>query len=284
MPDPGRIATGTPTESSKHSVLITGAAGKIGSVLRHALLPHCRLLRSSDIVGIQPLTRQEESWPLDVQNLADTKQAMKGIDTVFHFGGLSMEDTWDAIRDVNINGTYNVYEAARCAGVRRIVFASSNHVVGFRQRDQVTGPDVPMRPDSRYGVSKVFGEAIGLLFADKYGIETISLRIGQFRPRPTNKRMLSLWLSERDMADLAVRCLFATDIRYEIVYGVSGNDRSWYSNPGAGRIGFFPKDNAETYFPTLSPEDMQENHIEARFQGGPFCLDEMVANGERQRG
>lgn len=266
------------SDTPRRNVLITGAAGEIGSVLRRALPPHCTLLRSSDLHDVTPEAGNEESHPFDLRDFAATRAAMAGIDTVFHFGGIPIEDEWHAIRDVNIEGTYNIYEAARLEGVRRVVFASSNHVLGFRRRDAATGPHEIPRPDSRYGVSKVFGEAVGRLYADKYGIETISLRIGQFRPRPTNRRMLSLWLSHSDMAELAIRCLLAEDIHFEIVYGISANTRAWYVNPGAGRIGFVARDNAETFAAEITAEAMIEDPVEAEFQGGPFCSAEFAGN------
>jgi len=203
---------------------------------------------------------------------------MEGIDMIFHFGGIPLEDTWEAIRDINIDGTYNVYEGARRQGVRRVVFASSNHVLGFRRRAEKIGIQAMPRPDSRYGVSKVFGEALGRLYADKYGVETISLRIGQFRPRPTNRRMLSLWLSPADMGRLALSSLYAENVHFEIVYGISANSRAWYDNPGATKIGYVPSDNAEDFAREFLESEMREDDVEAAFQGGPFCSDEF--NGD----
>ena len=252
-------------------VLLTGAAGAIGNVIRPALAPLAGLLRSGDSALLRPIAANEECVSFDLRDAAAVTKAMEGTDVVFHFGGLSLEADWPAIRDVNIDGTHNVFEAARQCGARRIVFASSNHAAGFYPRDCTIGPDVPDRPDSRYGVAKVFGEALGSLYADKHGLEVICLRIGLFRPHPTNKRMLSLWLSHGDMARLAVRCLVAESIDFEVVYGISRNNRSWYRNSGAARIGYVPIDNAEDYAASLPPEALTESDVEAAFQGGPFC-------------
>lgn len=257
-----------------NTILITGAAGEIGSVLRDALRPHCRLLRCSDVKDIEPQAPHEESFPFDLRDPAGAMKAMEGIDIVYHLGGIPIEDTWENIRDVNIDGTYNIYEAARINGVKRVVFASSNHAMGFYRRTTTIGQGEPPRPDSRYGVSKVFGEAIGRLYADKHGIETISLRIGQFRPRPTLVRMLSLWLSPADMGRLAVSCLNAEDIHFEVVYGISANKRVWYDNPGGEKIGYQPQDCAEDYAAELSEDAMREDPVTAAFQGGPFCAAE----------
>ena len=160
-----------------NKILITGAAGGIGRTLRSALLPHCELLRSSDIVDVEPAAMHEESFAFDLREFDATLKAMEGIDIVYHFGGIPAEDDWETIRDVNIEGTYNIYEAARQSGVKRVVFASSNHTMGFHRRENIVGQTEPTRPDSRYGVSKVFGEGLGRLYADKHGLETISLRI-----------------------------------------------------------------------------------------------------------
>ncbi|HBB85599.1 MAG TPA: NAD(P)-dependent oxidoreductase [Sulfitobacter sp.] len=257
-----------------NKILITGAAGGIGTILRSALHPHCELLRSSDIVDVEPATANEQSFSFDLRDRAATMKAMEGIDIVYHFGGIPAEDTWETIRDVNIEGTYNIYEAARLNGVKRVVFASSNHAMGFHRRETIVGQDEPTRPDSRYGVSKVFGEAVGNLYADKHGLETISLRIGQFRPKPTNRRMLSLWLSPADMGRLAVSCLTDQKLHFEVVYGVSANKRSWYDNSGGEKIGYQPQDAAEDYAKDLGQVDLQEGEVEAAFQGGPFCSDE----------
>ncbi|SFD96593.1 uronate dehydrogenase [Sulfitobacter brevis] len=257
-----------------NKILITGAAGGIGSTLRSALHPHCNLLRSSDIVDVQPATANEESFAFDLRDREAAMKAMEGIDIVYHFGGIPAEDNWEAIRDVNIEGTYNIYEAARLNGVKRVIFASSNHAMGFHRRETIVGQDEPTRPDSRYGVSKVFGEAVGRLYADKHGLETISLRIGQFRPKPTNRRMLSLWLSPADMGRLVVSCLTDRKIHFEVVYGISANKRGWYENSGNEMIGYQPQDSAEEYAYGLSGDALQEGEVEAAFQGGPFCSDE----------
>lgn len=256
------------------NILVTGAAGAIGRVIRPALAPLCALLRSADIAPFEPVADNEDCPTFDVRDFQAMRRAMAGIDIVFHFGGLALEDDWASIRDVNIDGTYNVFEAARLEKVRRVVFASSNHVAGFYPRDCPVGPEVTPRPDSRYGVSKVFGEALGRLYADKHGLEVIALRIGQCRPRPTNLRMLSLWLSYPDMARLAACCVRAPRIAFEIVYGISANSRAWYINPGAEHIGYVPRDNAEDHTGTLPAEGLSETPVEAAFQGGPFCAAE----------
>jgi uronate dehydrogenase len=254
-------------------VLITGAAGRIGSVLREGLRGAYPVLRLSDI---RPLGEAQAGEELDAADLRDLDQmvaAMEGVDAVVHLGGVPEEDAWEPVHNLNLVGCYHVFEAARRQGVKRMVFASSNHVIGYYRRPERIGPDVPPRPDSRYGVSKVFGEALGRLYADKHGIGCVSLRIGSFQPKPKNVRMLSTWISHRDTVQLVRRSLDAPEVHFEVVYGVSNNDRNWWDNPGGERIGYKPEDNAEDYaeeiLGQMAPED--EPETERLFHGGEFC-------------
>jgi uronate dehydrogenase len=259
-------------------ILITGAAGGIGQTLRQGLRGRYALLRLSDI---QPLGRAEPGEELvqaDLRDPAALMQVARGMDAIVHLGGNSMEAGWEDICANNIGGTYNLYEAARLGGVKRVVFASTNHVVGFHRRTRRVGPESALRPDSRYGVSKVFGEALARLYADKHGLSSICLRIGQFRPKPTNKRMLSLWISPRDMVHLVARSLEAPDVHFEIVYGISANRRGWYDNPGAARIGYEPVDGAEAFAGAVVEE---ESPVEGAFQGGPFCSQDFDGDAGR---
>src|SRR5438128_814279 len=164
-----------------------------------------------------------------------------------HLGGYSVEGPWDGILKANIVGCYNVFEAARRNGVKRIVFPTSNHAVGFYRRDQTIDHRVYPKPDSRYGVSKVFGEALGSLYADKYGMEMFMIRIGNVNPAPIDKRRLAIWFSPRDLAQLVSIGIDHPDIKFEIVYGISANKRSWYDNSNAARLGYRPQDDSEPY-------------------------------------
>ncbi len=256
-----------------HRVLITGAAGAIGSVLREGLRGHYPVLRLSDVAPLGEAAAGEELDAADLGDLAALEAAMDGVDAVVHLGATSVESDWAAIHANNIVGVYHVFEAARRQGVARVVFASSNHAIGYYRRDRRIGPDVALRPDSRYGVSKAFGEALGSLYADKHGIGVVCLRIGSFQPRPLNVRMLSTWLSHRDTIQLVRRCLDATDLHFEIVYGVSANDRGWWDNPGGERIGYRPEDNAEDFAAEILAKQAPDDEPEAErlFHGGPFC-------------
>jgi len=213
--------------------------------------------------------------------MRDMLKATRGVDAIVHLGAFSVEGDWETILDANIAGTYNVFEAARRNGVKRILFATSNHAVGYYRRDQTIDHRVYPRPDSRYGVSKVFGEALGSLYSDKYGMEVFNMRIGNVNPRPVDKRRLSIWVSPRDIAQLVTIGIEHPDIRFEIVYGVSGNKRSWYDNSNAQRLGYRPQDDSE-----LQAEEILRNHKPGdpqveRYQGGTFVLAELGGDPSR---
>ncbi len=178
-------------------ILITGAAGNIGKTLREGLRGRYALLRLSDIAPLGAAERGEEVVRADIEDFAATRQSMKNIDCVVHLGAIPIEGPWEKILPINIAGTYNVFEAARQQGVKRVVFASSNHAIGYYRRSQTIDGTAQPRPDSRYGVSKAFGEALGHMYADKHGMEVACLRIGTFRDRPVERRHLSTWISLR---------------------------------------------------------------------------------------
>ena len=252
-------------------VLITGAAGQIARHLREGFAGKYRL-RLLDIAPVADPGEGEEALQADLTDFEALRRAMEGVDAVVHLGAVSVEDSWEMILPNNIAGTYNVFEAARLAGVKRALFASSNHAVGFYRRDQVIGTDVTLRPDSRYGVSKAFGEALAALYADKYGLAAFCMRIGNVLPRPVDERRLAIWLSPRDFVQLVELGLELPDLHFEVVYGVSDNDRSWWDNANAERLGYRPQDNSEAFAaevlaaePPHEPGDPQ--HL---YQGGAF--------------
>jgi uronate dehydrogenase len=252
-------------------VLITGAAGNIGRALRAGLRDRYALLRLIDVAPQEPAQTGEEVVTLDLNDRRASEAAMEGVDAVVHLAGIADEASFDDILEGNITTTYSVYEAARRAGVRRVVFASSNHVTGFYPRDETVGPDHPVRPDTFYGVSKAFGEALGRLYADKYGLEVVCLRIGSFTERPTTPRQLSIWLSPRDCVHLVCCCLDASSVGFEIVYGVSANTRSWWKDDAAARLGYHPEDNAEEFAGEFEEPSLgAPSRLAERLQGGSF--------------
>ena len=263
------------------TILITGAAGDVGSYLRRELAGRYKL-RLSDR---RPLKKgKSESFTrADISRMADALRITKGVDAIVHLGGYSVEGPWEPILKANIVGCYNIFEAARKNRVKRVLFATSNHAVGFYRRDQVIDHRVYIKPDGRYGVSKVFGEALGSLYADKYGMEVFLMRIGNVNPQPIDKRRLSIWLSPRDLAQLVSIGIDHPGIRFEIVYGVSGNTRSWYDNSNATRLGYRPQDNAESFSKeVLAREKPGEPRVEM-YQGGVFVAIEEVANPAAER-
>jgi uronate dehydrogenase len=253
-----------------HRILITGAAGKIGSALREGLARRYPVLRLTDIAPLGAAREGEEIVPADLTDLASVEAAMKDVDCVVHLGAIPGEDTWERILPNNIVGTWNVFEAAHRQGVRRVVYASSHHTIGFYRRERVIDQSVPPRPDGIYGVSKVFGEAVGRLFADKHGLSVACLRIGAFRDTPTDRRLLYVWLSPRDTVHLVQCCIDAPDYHFIVVYGISDNARSGYRNTGLEFLGYKPQDKAEDYAAEIMRQSDTEDPISRQFHGGIY--------------
>jgi len=264
------------------TILITGAAGGIGGHLRRELAGKYKL-RLSDVRPIKPLAKGESFVRAELTRLGDLLRATKGVDAVVHLGGYSVEGRWEDIHPANIVGCYHAFEAARRNGVKRFLFASSNHAVGYYRRDEVIDHRVMLRPDSRYGVAKAFGEALGRLYADKYGMQVFCMRIGNVNPAPLDKRRLSIWISPRDMAQLVEIGIEHPEIRFEIVYGVSDNARSWYDNANALRLGYRPLDDSEIYAEALLARERPGDPRAEMFQGGTFVHEERIPNPAAQQ-
>jgi uronate dehydrogenase len=200
---------------------------------------------------------------------------MEGVDCVIHLAGIPRETggTPEEILHANVIGAHTVFAAAREAWVTRFVFASSNHTIGFHPADRPVGTEERPRPSGLYGASKVWGEALGRLHADKYGMQVACLRIGAFRAKPGNARELGGWISHRDMAQLARRCVQAPDFHFLVLYGVSANTRAkWGGDEAArARIGFVPQDDAEQFAAELEQNAPPPGSVAARFHGGSVC-------------
>jgi uronate dehydrogenase len=271
------------TEPARLRVLITGSAGKIGYTLRTQLRGRYALMRLADIAEQEPAGPMEDVCEFDVRDMESVERCMEGIDCVIHLAGVPEEAAWDQVLQLNIEGCYNVFEAARRQGVRRIVFASSNHAVGFHRRARFIDNTVQPRPDSRYGVSKVFGEALGRMYADKFGISVACLRIGTFRvpDRPIEPRQLLTWISHRDMSQLARCCVEHPDFHFVVVYGVSNNLRSRWDNTNVSFLGYRPQDDSEAFAGEIFAKGITEDPIAAQFHGGFFCPMEFAGDPGR---
>jgi uronate dehydrogenase len=260
------------------NVLITGAAGDIGTVLRKKFRDRYAL-RLTDINTPAGLDEDEEFINADLRDFAAMKKVTEGMDAVVHLGGIVGEDAWEPNLTSNIDGTHNVFESAWLAGAERVVCASSVHAVGFYPRSQTIGVDEKVLPDGRYGLSKAISEAIGAMYAEKYGLKVMAVRIGNNSPVPTNERLLSIWISHRDIAQLIGIGLDHPDLQYEIVYGVSGNTRSWWDNTSAERLGYRPEDNAEDWAAEVLAKAPQDpNAPGADLQGGEFAEQEITSS------
>ncbi len=252
-------------------ILLTGAAGGLGKVLRQSLAAHCDTLRLSDVSSMGEAAAFEEIITCDLGDKAKTMALSQGVDAIVHLGGVATEHSFETILDANIRGIFHLYEGARVHDVRRVVFASSNHAIGFHKQGDVIDSDCLLRPDSYYGLSKAYGENMAQFYFDRYGIETVSIRIGSSFPEPHDARMLKTWLSYRDLSEL-VRCsLTAPNVGHTIVYGVSDNKDSWWDNSKAAHLGFKPQDNTEQWHASREAMPQLASSDPAKmYQGGGF--------------
>lgn len=256
-------------------LLITGAGGGVGKVARDRLKHVARTLRVSDIADIGRARDNEEVVTCDLGDGAAVDALVDGCDGILHLGGISVEDKFSKILNANIQGVYNLYEAVRKHGSPRVIFASSNHVVGYHLQSERLDASAPLRPDGLYGVSKCFGEAMASMYHEKFGVETAILRIGSCFPEPWDYRSLATWLSYDDFVSF-VECVFAAPrLGLPIVYGVSDNDTVWWDNRASAYLGWRPKDSSRVFsdkirasVPLPSPDAPA-----AVYQGGKFTTD-----------
>jgi uronate dehydrogenase len=259
-------------------ILLTGAAGLLGGVLRRSFAEQFQLLRLSDIVSLGEAGEGEEIVTCDLADAAAVEALCKGMDAIIHLGGIPYETGWPELLRSNIIGTINLYEGARRAGVDRVIFASSNHATGMHPNDRTLSGESPARPDSRYGLTKAIGEDVAALYAYKHGIRSFCIRIGSCLPKPDNKRALSTWLSHGDFVRL-VQVGLKADYVHEIVYGVSKNTRSWWDNSAAYRLGYEPQDDAEVYAAEVGDIELKTD-LARNYQGGNFVPDEFSGRKE----
>jgi len=260
------------TEAQKIGrLLLTGAAGGLGKVLRERLKPYAEVIRLSDLAPLTATGEGEEAVRCDLADKAAVDRLVRGCDAIVHLGGVSVERPFEEILEANIKGVFNIYEGARRHGIKRVVFASSNHVIGFHKQGELLDADCPARPDSYYGLSKAYGEDLSRFYFDRYGIETACLRIGSSFPEPKDRRMLVTWLSYRDLTELVRCCLFAPRLGHTIVYGMSANRDKWWDNGKAAHLGFHPQDSSEPFREKVEalPPPAADDPA-ALYQGGGF--------------
>jgi uronate dehydrogenase len=250
------------------TILLTGAAGRLGTELRRALAPLARRLRLASRHGIADLAGNEESAVFDLADQEAVLAAVEGVDAIVHFGGVPLERPWQEILDSNIRGSYHIYEAARKHGVKRVVYASSVHAIGYHRLEDHIDTNAPHRPDGLYGLSKCFVEDLGRLYWDKFGIETVALRIFSSFPEPADRRMLWSWLSFEDCNRLTVAALSAPRVGFTVSFGLSDNAVKPVDNRLAGHLGYVPQDNTEGFraaveakFPTPDPKAPAVQHL-----------------------
>jgi uronate dehydrogenase len=254
------------------TLLLTGAAGLLGGVLAEplrALVP--RLVLSDLADALQ--RRGIQGVPCDLADAAGMRRLLQGVDAVVHMGGVSYEIAYEPILQANIRGVHNLYEAARRAGTRRVVFASSNHVTGCYDQAERISPTDPPRPDGHYGASKLYGEGLGRLYWDRYGIETVCLRIGTAtaEDRPPDRRALASWLSQADLVRLVRAALCAPQVGFLVAFGISANSRRWYDTEAAwARIGYRPQDSADGWADQVAHLAPPAGSPAALKQGGTF--------------
>jgi uronate dehydrogenase len=228
-------------------VLITGAAGAIGTALRDGLRAKWRLLRLTDLRPVQNLSGNEEAIVADIADRRVVEAMMRDVSAVVHLAGVAGNYDLEALFRANARGLFDVFESARLAGVKRIVFASSNHAFGCYPITETVSPALPPRPDSLYGVFKVLGETMLRNYYDRHGITSVSLRIGTYRTLPIDQRSLATWLSPMDVAQLVDLALRHPDPGCMIVNGYSNNTRLKTQDPNWAVLGYQPRDNAEDY-------------------------------------
>lgn len=255
-------------------ILLTGAAGGLGKVLRERLKANCTVLRLSDVQAFGEAAAGEEVVLADLADAAAVNRMVEGVDAIVHLGGISVEGPFGPILQANILGIYNLYEAARKHGVKRVVFASSNHVTGFYLQGETINADDPARPDGMYGLSKAFGEDLSRFYFDRYGIETACVRIGSSYAEPKDRRMLATWLSFDDLHRLITACLTTPVLGHSIIFGMSDNAVTWWDNSRARHVGYRPQDSSDIFreavYARTSPPDLNDPVVQ--YQGGGFVV------------
>ncbi len=252
-------------------ILLTGASGNLGRALAPALARHGWTLRLTDIVPFpDPLPPGAGFTRLDLNEGVPLLRLAEGCGTILHFGGVSTDRPFEEVMGPNLMGLYHIYEAARREKAR-VVFASSNHSIGFHERDTVLDAESAFRPDSFYGLSKAFGELMGRMYWDKHGVENVNIRIGSSFPEPIDARMLASWLSYADLVRMMERCILAEAVGHSVIWGASANTRmTWWRRDHRARLGWAPQDSADSFAAQLETV-ASDDPVQERYQGGAFA-------------
>ncbi len=253
-----------------YKILITGAAGRIGQTLTQAFEGRYPLLRLFDRAPIKTSHQNTQSIMGELSDRVALDAAMKDINCVIHLAAIAEERPFEELVEPNIMGAYQLFEAARLAGVSRVIYASSIQAVGFNRLEAGVTQGSPIRPSGFYGVTKAFGEALGRLYADKYGLSVACLRIASFEPEPQDQRQLATWLSPSDCVELFKACIEADPFSFATVYGVSANTRSVVKDKGPAAINFQPGDDAELFLRAIE-FDPELKTATSLFAGGAYC-------------
>lgn len=263
----GTAAAATPAKP----VLLTGASGALGRVLTKWLAAEGWILRLTDIVPFPDTIPSRASFTrADLNDGVTMLRLAEGCGAIVHLGGVSVERPFEEVLGPNIRGLYHVYEAARREKAR-VIFASSNHSIGFHERTEAIGADTQFQPDGFYGLSKAYGELMGRLYWYKHGVESVFIRIGSCFPEPVNARMLATWLSYPDLSRLVTRCVTAKQVGCCVVWGASNNQRmTWWKDDARDKLDWQPLDSADTFAGQLAGK-VSDDPVEERYMGGPFC-------------
>ena len=259
------------TEVPAKPVLLTGASGALGRVLATSLSAAGWTLRLTDIAPFPSVVPAgAEFTRADLNDGVTILRLAEGCSAIVHLGGVSVERPFEDVIGPNIRGLYHIYEAARREQAR-VIFASSNHSIGFHERSESLGPDTQFLPDGFYGLSKAYGELMGRLYWFKHGVESVFIRIGSCFPEPVDARMLATWLSYSDLSRLVIRCVMTPDVGCSVVWGASNNARmTWWRDDARDMLGWAPRDSADPFIAQLGAK-VSTDPVQERYMGGGFC-------------
>lgn len=259
------------TDTPAKPVLLTGASGALGRVLTKSLAAEGWTLRLTDIAAFPDAVPAGATFSrADLNDGVTILRLAEGCGAIIHLGGVSVERPFEEVLGPNIRGLYHVYEAARRERAR-VVFASSNHSIGFHERSESLGADTQFLPDGFYGLSKAYGELMGRLYWFKHGVESVFIRIGSAFPEPVDARMLATWLSYADLSRLVVRCVLTPEVGCSVVWGASDNSRmTWWRDDARSLLGWAPRDSADPFAGQLSGK-LSVDPVQERYMGGGFC-------------